>query len=660
MTRGRVFTQLFLLTILLTVLIISPSIPMVTGEDDTDTIVLPINGDNLPVIDGNKSSFSQEWVNASKIYINVGGKEGFNGELYTQVNGTHLFVMLNFTHEYLPVNDTVPAGSQTPYNNATHDWFAFEFDNDLRRNDFGTIDSPHDIVILNEYNTSTVDGFVYMNETDDNPVVVNDLAVGGENNTAGVIGNITTYYDKSTIIEFYKAINSNDTKGHDVNIFDQLIISFRILAWINQTADFNTSTVMTSSWVNYRLNETGTGFAVEPTSNMTAYLDARGASDYDNIKGFVTLIKSYGIQVENVSWISSSMTLDDLRSKNITFLFLGNHEYKDDEIKAYTEYFINGGHLMIFVGTDLSASAKKLLENLYLSTYDTPVLFGDVNQNGTDTYVEDVTTYNTDAPFFKGPSPTTDKEIQSLLLASGALNTTLLNNAKTIQGQRFLAYNIAPIPNTLFLDENNDGIHNENESLPDDSSLILGVDLEFGGRIVVFSTASFVDKLSVQAKDNEYFFIRLVPWAARFTGFLKVNHTTTDKFEYMQGDPIAVFTSVYKNNNDTNTQNVTVEVIFKQADVPLKTIIMTFNNTENYTHYIFTSLTGELEAVKGFVDVYIRAYENGWGFADQSTTILIERIPPIYNQINPVLALLFAVMLIVVVFFAGYAYKKLK
>ncbi len=662
MTRGRVITQLFLLTILLTVLIFSPSTPisLVKGEDDTDTILLPITNTSLPVIDGNETSFSQEWVNASKIFINVGGKDGFNGELYTQINGTHLFVMLNFTHEYIPVNDTVPTGSSLPYNNATHDWFAFEFDNDLRRNDYGTKDSPHDLVILNQYNTSAVDGFVYLNETDDQPVVFSDVSNNGQNNTAGTIGNITTYYDKKTIIEFYKEINSNDTNGHDVNIFDQLIISFRVLAWLNQSSTFNSSTALTSSWVNYRINETGTGFSINPVSNMTVYLDTRGANNYNDLKGFITLVKSYGIQLEN--YTGNDITLDDLNSKNLTILFLGDYNYKDDEITSYTEYFQNGGHLVVFVENKLSDSAKKLLQNFKLSLITGTILFGNVNNNGTDNIVENISNTNITVPFFKGASPTTDKKINSLLLPAAGLNTTDLKSTNKLFGQHYLSYDLLPIPNNVFLDLNENNYHDANETRPANLSLAIGLDLEYGGRLTIFSTSELVEKLSVLAEDNEYFLIRFIPWAAKFNGFLNIANTTTDKFDYKQGDQISIFTNVFKNNNDSNTQNVTVEILFEQAGVVLETLKMSFNNTSNatYNHYLFTSLTGKLKDVKGFLNIHVKAYQNGWGFAHQTTTIMIERIPPTFNQVNPWLIITFAIMVLIVVLLALFIYKKLR
>ncbi len=660
MNRGRLFTRISILALLATVLFFSPPGPARVLGDDTETVVIPIIANNTPTFDGNSSSFGLEWVNASKTTVNVGGDAGFNGDLFVQINGTHLFIMLNFSRpSFIPVNDTIPTNSPLSYNNATHDWFAFEFDNDLTRKEYGTADAPHDLIVVDRYNSSVVDAFVYMNGTKDNsvPIVENDTYVGGFDNTGGVRANFSDAGDNVVVLELYKELNSEDAKGYDININDSILVSFRILAWQNASVEFNTTTVLKSDWLNYRLNQTGTGFTVAPVSNATILFDTRGIDNAASLKGFETVLKSYGVTLNNQT---DDVTLETLQNNNLTILVVGNNDFSDDEIEAYRQFVRDGGSLFLVVSKDVSESAQKLLETFGLQTVSNgQFLFGKVGENGTKTATVSATTIKGVAPFLDGASPLTDRIINTLSLYASGLNLTLLKQNDTLFAQEYLLYDILKTPADMFLDSNTDGVRQSNETLPGNITYFLGVDLQFGGRLAAMSTDLILTNQSFVINDNDVFFLRLLPWLAKFNGFLQVNSTITDRYRYSQSDTIMVKTGVYQNLNET-ASDATVQVLLSQAGNVFARYNLTLNATAtNYTHELSFALPNGSK-IKGYVDIVVEAKQAGLGFARGEATILIEREDPTYNDVSPFFLLIFFVSVGVVAVFAVFVYRKLR
>ncbi len=660
MNRGRLFTQLSILALLATVLFFSPPGPARVLGDDTETVVIPIIANNTPTFDGNSSSFELEWVNASKTTVNVGGDAGFNGDLFVQINGTHLFIMLNFSRpSFIPVNDTIPTNSSLSYNNATHDWFVFEFDNDLTRKEFGTIDSPHDLIVVDRYNSSVVDAFVYMNGTNENsiPIVENDTYVGGFDNTGGIRANFSDAGDNTVVLELYKELNSQDLKGHDININDSILLSFRILAWQNATVEFNATTALKSDWLNYRLNQTGTGFALAPVSNATVLFDTRGIENAATLKGLETVLKSYGITLNNQT---DDVTLETLQSNNLTILIIGDNDFSDDEIEAYRQFVRDGGSLLLIVSEVVSTSAKKLLETLGLETVtEGQLLFGNVGENGTTTAVVSAATVKGIAPFLEGTSPLTDQAVGTLSLYAGALNSTLLLQNNTLFAQEYLVYDIIKAPSDLFLDANADGVRQSNETLPGNLTYFMGLDLQFGGRLAVMPTDLILTNQSFVVNDNDVFFLRLLPWLAKYNGFLRVNSTETDRYRYGQSDPILVKSAVYQDLNKTASDAI-VQVMLSQAGNVFASYNLTLNATAtDYTHELSLTLPKDSN-IKGFVDIVIEAKQAGLGFARGETAVLIERAEPIYNDVSPFFLLIFFVSVGLVTVFTVFVYRKLK
>ncbi len=660
MNRGRLFTQISVLALLATVLFFSPPGPAHVLGDDTETVVIPIIANNTPTFDGNSSSFGLEWVNASKTTVNVGGDAGFNGDLFVQINGTHVFIMLNFSRpSFIPVNDTIPTNSSLSYNNATHDWFAFEFDNDLTRTEFGTKDSPHDLIVIDRYNSSVVDAFVYMNDTGENavPIVENDTYVGGFNNTGGVRANFSDAGDNIVVLELFKELNSGDENGYDININDSILLSFRILAWQNASVEFNATTVLKSDWLNYRLNQTGTGFAVAPVSNATVLFDTRGIQNAAPLKGLETVLKSYGITLNNQT---DDVTLEILQNNNLTILIVGNNDFSDDEIEAYRQFVRDGGSLLLIVSESVSESGRKLLETFGLQPISSgQVLFGKTNENGTKTAVVSATTIKGIAPFLEDTSPLTDRVVTALSLYAGGINSTLLKQNNTLFAQEYLLYDILKAPSDMFIDANADGLRQSNETLPGNITYFIGLDLQFGGRLAVMPTDLIFTNQSFVVNDNDVFFLRLLPWLAKYNGFLQVNSTETDRYRYSQSDSILIKSAVYRDLNKT-ASNAIVQIMLSQAGNIYANYNLTLNATAtNYTHELSFTLPKDSN-IKGFVDIIVEARQAGLGFARGETTILVEREDPTYNDVSPFFLLIFFVSVGVVAVFAVFTYRKVR
>ncbi|MHA2251760.1 MAG: hypothetical protein ACXAD7_15455, partial [Candidatus Kariarchaeaceae archaeon] len=252
------------------------------------TFSLPEVGDSnpSPTVDGNITAI--EWQDSIVLNSTI---EGQDASIRVVTTNSSFYIGFNYTTTiFVPVNDTVPVNSTLNYNNATHDWLALQIDNNLDQKDLGSISSPDDIALVDQYNSSYFDG--YANGNTSYPVFL-DLNNSGTNE-----GNASRYDypvdgNRHLAYEFSKPISSTDINGSDFNLNKARILQFRLLLWQNSTANATFAESIQTEWFTLRVNESGTGIASKDLVDTKISVSLNGVPN-DQFMGLETVLSSYG------------------------------------------------------------------------------------------------------------------------------------------------------------------------------------------------------------------------------------------------------------------------------------------------------------------------------------------------------------------------------
>lgn len=606
------------------------------------TDVIPGITGNGPTIQGNVTS--SEWSQAVKFDVNFNG--GINNEIgtiFVQANGTHIFVGFNYTSSqaFIPVNNTIPLNSATPYNNATHDWLALQFDNNLDQQTIGSVGSPDDVIVVDQYNTTSYDGLANGNTT---VPFIADTAYNGTQDSSGVRTNYTEGATTTTGYEFVKPMNGQDRNGSDFNLFQSKILQFKLTYWMNETANATLASAQSTSWFKVMINETGTGVAKDVAQNLHIQMVV-SQTDQPKYTALQTVLSDYGYNVT----VDNNETLTIKPFTDLLMIILSDTTTlgtaSQDTLKSYLEL---GGKAMIFLSSSSSVSSS--VANMFnLSFLRNSVQVPGVQEN-TTMQTFDVSPQS-NLGIFSTPSLVTDQNVTNMKYSGGAFNVTELNNKdKNIYtlSQDYYGYNMFS-SNEMSYDQNNNKLIDGNET---GNGLSTGVAFDFlkGGRVLLFASDKIVTNDVIIQSENIPMVLKAVPWNTGFTEKINFSQTTlsTHNIDINHSVTLTInMTDVLgKKLSDTQTANVTIDVmqyggIYKEINVQV--------NGDSHSE------TFKMDR-QGYYIVEIKAFVYGSGFAEsQRLNLHVTEVLPSLNdlsKIHPVMFTIFFVTLVLAVFVA--------
>lgn len=564
-----------------------------------DPSILPNVQGSEPTIDGIINL--TEWTNSLLFNTTVDGKAA---QVRVTSNNDNLYIGFNYTAvKYTPVNST-SFNNTLSENLDTHDWLVLQFDNNLDKKNLGSAENPDDVVVVDQYKDETYDG--YANGTSYLKDVTQDGSYTFVNNT-----NDLTY-------EFSKPLESGDKNGSDISIA-RSVMQFKFNYYTNETSN---STAFTSTeWFTFRVNETGTGFALKSVSDVFINLNIVGNDGSDFI-GLETSLVQYGFKVD---YIVGNLTI---KESDLNIIILNDDAtIKDEQLNELVSYIELGGKVMIFLSSTASAASQKIADKFNMNFINTKIK--DANNN---TELKMSNSIN-EHVFLKGPSNVTDKVIENVQFESSGLNTTLMKSKSSyIFRQRYDMIDLFDSSDLKFASKTVSNI-----------TLAATFDLLKTGRVSLFASNDIVSNNQLTNADNLHMLLRLVPWNARLVNTIQINSLTLDKHTIMEDEKFTYSANVtdgFGNNNKDFQLLINLEQAHKAH------VSITANSTDVWYN-------GTLQTKgHGNMEITTVAFLRGYGFAEgQVQHVFIDTHLDLYNKfsdLSPWIAIPFALSVFLV------------
>ncbi len=583
-----------------------------------------------PIIDGNITK--QEWNSSVQLKAALGDRRA---TVYVTSANESLFFGLNFTNpEFEPVNASAPI-------NQTHDFVALQIDNNLDKKSLGTLDSPDDLLVVDQYNETSFDGFTTANGT---APIAYDTTVNGTNE--GIAKRLNQTVNGETLLgyEFSKPANGNDEKGADFKLDETNILQFRFVYWFNASANATISEAISTEWFSLRVNETGTGFALAPKTNQTNLLiDSIGK---DNEEGLKTVLNLFGYNY-TINKDTSVFNNTDFNKDALIVVMVGSEGYSTQNINALTDFIRNGGQAIVFLSNQTQAA--KSASRTIAEKFGIEFLTNRILQNGDDVVLIPKSNFNSKLAFSSGKSVAIDREAEAVQFTTGALNITDALNQTFIESQRFAIYNLFENLNGLVYDENGNLVADSGESYNENLSLGVGIDLQIGGRLALFPTNPLTDNYLTKADNIEYF-LRLIPWANKHISRIQVNNFTLSQNNMSINTLVTISANITDIFGEKVPENVEARVVLRRAGSIQNEIDLFDAGNGIYT--------GELKvSTYGWQEFEIEVFAYGYGFAQgEKLPIFVEKAPPKFNSLSDINIFLAITGFILTpaVFFYGY------
>lgn len=609
MLKIRNWNFILFITILLAAGLNSPN------AVNANPVILPELGDALaPAIDGNISSFETEWQGSVIFNTTI---NGYNTSIRVITDENNLYFAANLTYnsdyDYIPVNNTA-YNTSTGLNLQGHDWAALQIDNNLDEQTYGTFESQDDVMVVNQYNTSFYDGKA--NGT--SKTYIADVVAEGFNNGSATVANVSGTYDK-VVYEFSKPHTGSDEAGADFNL-DQKVLQFKLGFFFNKTSNVTLSNAVATEWYSLRINETGTGIALETVGNTTLALNLVNVP-VDEFNAVETTLDLFGFDIGvNRSGIQI------VEGAELQVIVVGNeNDISDAEIAVLESYLALGGQALIFLSEDAPANSDKIAE-LFGFDYLSNRMYDQDRVNDTLLLESDDLS---EMVFLDGPSLATDQTVASMEFTSGALNiSSALNKTANpfILNQEYHMYNL--FENELVYDSDDNQTIDDGEEYAEDLAVGVSIDLLKGGRVSLFAGTSLVSDEFLLAEDNLYYLMRMMPWNARLTNTLNITHTEIDTHIIKRGGSISVTVNVtdgFGNLTDAVITSTLIRVNSKIASIEL---------TKNNDLY-----TGTIEDIDKFGSMTLKtvAFFEGYGFAEgEDQNLLVDDSLNLSNSLDDI------------------------
>ncbi|OLS25112.1 MAG: hypothetical protein HeimC2_19840 [Candidatus Heimdallarchaeota archaeon LC_2] len=595
------------------------SILLVPSNTFGEMTILPEVDGNGPQINGNLTA---EWEDSVRFDTVFNGEEA---NVFIQVNGSHLFIGFNYTSSspFISVNDTLPIGSD--YNNATHDWLVLQFDNNLDREIIGTEDYPDDLLSVDQYRNETFDGFIRGNTT--HPIVSDNSTIEGTNSTIGGTNEGTAFrsnYSEFVFInendiapverfisvyEFTKPLASGDINGSDIDITKTNIVQFKLLYWMNQTANETIANSQSTEWFTMRLNDTGTGINTK-LLNETKIDIFMAASDLTEFNAFNTILEQYGFNTE----IHINTSNADLSGNDLSILLLGSTGFSEDEIQRFIDDVKIGGTLLIFLGEDATVS-NAIAEKFGLSYLANNLIQSAPGINQSDSLLS--LTFSDDLTFANEPSSVTNKSISSVnITTSKGFNISESLEKQFILSQDYHLYDLFNLPSETVYDENDDLIVDTTETNVGVSS---GVALDFvkGGRAVIFPSGLLASNNEVIEGNFPTYLLRLLPWVSRTINTLQFEDMNINTNNVEPEDFITLSLNLTDGFGSVLPDSIKVNVTSKLSFGGNYINIVSLEGSGSF-------YTNQMKIPRsGFMTVETTAFLLGYGFVEASDKELV-------------------------------------
>lgn len=587
------------------------SILLVPSNTAGEITILPEIDGNGPQLNGNLTA---EWEDSVRYNADFNGNDA---NVFVQVNGSHIFVAFNYTSTsspLIPVNDTLPTypGYNLDYNNATHDWLALQFDNNLDRENIATQDSPDDILSIDQYRNETFDGLIQGNIT--HPIVkdsdVNSTNIGTDEGNGFrsnysefvFINEVDEVEHFTTVYEFVKPLASSDINGSDVDVYKTNILQFKFLYWMNQTANETIAFSQSTEWFTMRLNDTGTGINTKLLSETRIDIFMASA-DSSEFSGFNTILDQYGFDTV----IHADTNVSSIATNDLSILLLGSTGFSEIEIQNLIDNVKIGGTLLLFLDDEASLS-NTMAEKFGLTHLSNNIIVpSGINQSENLLSL----TFSNDLPFMDEPSSATNKSISNIkVTTSKGFNITGLNDLSVnryLLSQDYHLYNLFNLPSDSVYDENNNLIVDETET---NNGISAGVAIDFvqGGRVAMFPSSMLASNANVTEGDFATYLLRLIPWVSRTVNTLNVQEMTISTHHVNRGESVFLSINVTDEFESTFPDSIEVNVTSKLSlgGDYIKTVSLDGSGSD---------YSNEMEINRvGFMTIETTAFLLGYGF----------------------------------------------
>ncbi|MCY3410350.1 MAG: hypothetical protein INQ03_01825 [Candidatus Heimdallarchaeota archaeon] len=568
-------------------LIILLSVGIYSSPTYADPYLLPkVETGSEPTIDGDLNTTSTEWQDSLLFNTTI---DGIDAQLRITSDDTNLYIGFNYTSTgFVPVNATAN-NSTSNLNLQTHDWLAFQFDNNLDGQSLATEESPDDAIIFNQFNNTVYDGLVNNNQSH---IFWIDEEYNGTQDGSFAFTNKTN----DLTYEFAKPHVGNDSKGADISL-SRNIFQLKVLAFNNQTS--NSTTSHTTPWFTFRVNATGTGLAVNDISETVINFNVIGESD--DYSAADTVFNQFGL---NFTKGEGNLTINE-DGMNI-FILTDDAAVTDYQLELLTQYLELGGTAMIFLapGSDSSMDIAKLFGLDYLSN-------AVLNEDAESMLELTADNLNAENRFVSQDSNlVTDADVSNLKFSSSAFNmTNLFNTTATpyVMRQEYMSSKIFDVEDFYYDVDDNETI-GDNDVVIDDN-YALGVTFDFlkGGRVTLFASSAILSDEYLTEADNMDFILRMLPWNARIVDTIEVHSVEIDNHAINETESINI------SINATDEFGNTIPGLKIKVQLLLASKVkLTLNLTSDSSIF-----TGQLTpAVTGSMKIKVIAYTEGYGFAE--------------------------------------------
>ncbi|MCE7736753.1 MAG: hypothetical protein GPJ54_17860 [Candidatus Heimdallarchaeota archaeon] len=591
------------------------SVGLVPSSTSGEGTVIPEITGNGPQINGNLTT---EWEDSIRLETNFNGE---SASIFVQVNGDTVFIGFNYTsssafisvNDTEPVNSTIDYNSVTKFNNATHDWLVLQFDNNLDRENIGTAESPDDVISIDQYRNETFDGIIAGNTTHPFLRDVNTTLGGTDDVTAfrsnysdfEFINDIDQVEVFTNVYEFSKPIASGDNNGSDLNLATTNILQFKLLYWMNSTANSTIDSAQTTEWFTLRLNDTGTGIATKSLNETRLDLLI---SDIDSLdfSAFSTVIDQYGFDLNS----ASNSSFINPATNDLTIIVLGSSSALSiSDVQKAVDQLKIGGSILIFLNNASSISSS--VAELFGLTYLNNGLIATGTSENESSSVFDATA-TSEVAFPNSPSSVTNRSISTIELQSNAFNITELNDKDEhpfVLSQDYHLYDLFDLPADLVYDADSDGIIGENETLNGISAGV-AIDLQKGGRVALFPTSDIISNENFAEGDFLTYLLRLLPWNAKTMNTLLVQSLEIDTNNITPGNDI---------NLDINVTDGFGDVFDNAMQITVTSNLLFGGNVIKTTEFSGSGsiYTAALEVTRtGFMTITTLVFLEGYGFVE--------------------------------------------
>ncbi len=598
-------SKFFKWKILMIILIVSVfSRSALVGSDPT---IIPTIGEGgiIPTIDGNLTSFDTEWVDSVILNTTI---SGYDTSIRILSDETNLYIGFNYTSvNYVPVNGT-SYNSTSDQNLDTHDWVALQIDNNLDQKIYGSPSNPDDVMVVDQMmNSSAYDGFA--NGT--SLAYFADTAVNGTNDGDAVIANETISGDDHLVYEFIKPHDVVDEEGSDYNL-NRRILQFKISLFFNTTSNSSLSKAASSQWFSMRINETGTGIALESASNTTISINIVGDDTDGMYSGLNTSLSLFGF---DTTVVTNNFSVNVDVYLNI-FVISENSVISEDQFDALKAYLELGGKAIFFLSNSSTAASDDVAEKFNMDFLPNEIF------DNNETMLQLTATDLVSMPYLGETSLTTNTSVSAMTFTSSAFNTSSSDNKTENPYVYFQDYHMYDLFDTTFEIAYNTS---DGQIVSDDISLGVSFDLLKGARVTLFPSTSMISSDYLTMEDNLIYLLRLLPWNSRIVNTLQMNSVEINSHHFNVTDLLSI------------TVNVTDEYGVDVSPSVMSSLHLSTTTIDS------TELTGSASIYSGTLNitqdgsmtVKTYAFKEGYGFAEGTNKeILVNEDVSLGNELS--------------------------